>query len=280
MAQLSLTMEEYLAHPAVGASTLTTIDRKSPLDFHMGNIIETDAMRFGTVAHLRTLEPERAHEDVAVWETEHDGSDPKKPAGTKRVRRGKAWDRFKSDNFARTIVTPEQWRDAGEMAVAVRGCKRVKALRLFDAGEPELTFTHTDPVTGIELKVRPDWLSWAIVELKTAIDMEPRKLWVQGDRLGYDIKAAMYYDVIAANLGETRPFYFVVASKKEDREVAPLEADDYTLEAGRKAYQSALVKLAECRESGTWPGKLHNTFYWEVPAWRSAETEDEFDIEG
>lgn len=266
-------MAKYLAHPAVGSSALATIALMSPLDFHQGAVVESDTMRVGTATHCLTLEPERFGDTCAVWDRVND-----KGNLVRMDKRIKAWADFASLNRERTILKPEQLAHARAMARAVRTHDIAGQLITMSGGQAEVTFTHLDRETGIEVKARPDYLTpSAIVELKTAADLTPRKLWATGYRLGYHIRASMYQTVVAAETGDRLPFYFVVVGKRKPHEVAVLEAGFDVLGHGSDQYHEALLTLAKCRETGEWPGRLDGKTFWELPGFADYDPELEID---
>lgn len=115
-------------------------------------------------------------------------------------------------------VIPSDFKEA--IALHAGMVRNKFAQKLFKNGVPEVTFLVTDPVTGLKLKCRTDWLSFLgdttlPVDLKTARSCNPAVAAYQFAELSYDIQAVFYLYVIKLAGLETpkRQFPFVTLEK-------------------------------------------------------------------
>lgn len=244
---LSMPADQYHDNPAVGHSGLLRIMR-SPAHFQeyvTNKPTPTPAMEFGTAVHAAVLEANVFAECYVV-----------PPKFDRRTKEGKeealAWE---TANKGKTVLTVEQMGAITAMADSVE-C-HVGAAYLLNVGAAELSGFWTDPETGIECKVRLDFLRLVngrgIVDVKTCIDASSNGFAKQIANFGYDVQAAFYQDGVKVLTGYTIPFYFIAIEKTAPYAVAVYKAGDDVIEVGRSKYQGALQLLKWCRENDTWP---------------------------
>jgi hypothetical protein len=134
-------------------------------------------------------------------------------------------------------------------------------VRIFLArGVAEMSYFWTDPETGINLKIRPDWLVLdsngnilAIVDVKSAREASMSLFSRAIEAYGYDFQAAMYSDAISSLVGYHVPFYFAASEKDGPCAVACYKASDNMITVGRRKFRAALKMLSYCLENDTWP---------------------------
>lgn len=250
VALLTMPVEQYHRHPAVGHSALLRIMR-SPAHYqeYVTHPPEpTPAMQLGTAFHTALLEPDRFGRSFVVT-----------PKFDRRTKEGKtAAEAWEANSAGKTALTAEQMTAIQSMACLVR-C-HTGAERLLANGLAEMSGFWVDPETGIECKCRPDFLAMdgdtitGMVDVKTCCDAGADGFSRAIATLGYDVQAAFYQDGFKALTGRTIPFHFIAVEKDAPYAVAAYQASDELIEVGRAKYRGALQLLKWCREHGMWPG--------------------------
>ena len=129
------------------------------------------------------------------------------------------------------------------------------AAKLLAAGVSEVVNLWTDEVTGVECKMRTDWLPTyhnVIVDLKKCADASPRGFRSSCRRFRYDAQSAFYLDGAAA----TNPkdaFIFIAVEDKFPFRCEVYSAPDEMIIEGRAKYRDDLELLAQCRATGVYP---------------------------
>lgn len=131
-----------------------------------------------------------------------------------------------------------------------------------DKGVAEQSVYATDPVTGVRLRMRADWL-WMgapdgrvwVIDYKTSNTANPdelvRKFW----QLGYFQQAAWYPWVLRlANIAADAVFVFVVQEKDPPHLVTLVEYDAEAMAEGARCNREAIDLYARYRERDEWPG--------------------------
>lgn len=236
---------EYFALNAVNWSSLKRMD-DSPLHYWSGiqnPTPDTPTLALGRYVHTAILRPDALELDFAIW-TEGD-------------RRGNAWKEFAAANAGRTIFKTSEIAEMAPIIQAVKANPHVQDL--LSAGEAERALTWIDPETGIVCKCRPDWQRRdcrIVVDLKTTRSIEIRRFGNDIARLGYHGQLAHYGEGITHALGWTPEQHILIAVESAppyDVGVFPLGED--VIEVGQQLVRKLLARLAECRASGSYPGR-------------------------
>lgn len=242
---------EYQAIDAINISRLKTM-RKTPLHFHAQKIEreETPGMRIGRAFHCLTLEPEAFDRMFACF----DG-----------YRRGRDWEDFKLLNEGKTILNaPEQERAKG-LARAIAGHKRAQELLV---GVKESVITWTDRVTGLRCKGRPDCAGAYLVDLKSCVDVQPRRFESTAATLGYHLQSAFYMDGLAENGIRVAQEPFIIAVESlPPHDVVVYRVPWHVIDSGRYEYRDLLNKYKVCTDTGIWPGYSDADVDLNLPAW-------------
>lgn len=254
---------EYYADPAIGGTALRDALR-SPLHFWARHLDparefrETPAMRLGTLAHLAILEPER-------WESETIIA----PAVDRRTKTGKEiWAAFLAKAEGKEIVSAEDAALVGSIAAAVRGHRGASAL--LKGAATEVSLDWRDGSTGARCKGRMDAVARhdVIVDLKTCQDASPKAFERSIANFGYHIQAAHYIDGYEAATGvRPRAYIWIAVESSAPHGVAVYAADAAMLEIGAEKRAMALEIIAECTESGHWPGYPAEIQTISLPGW-------------
>lgn len=256
-----MTYAEYARIPAVNWSRLKSL-RVSPLQYQHDLTApreETGFLRIGTTMHAYILEPETFRDRFCVYEG--------------AVRRGKEWEAFKAANANATILI------ASEMEAAVGCAKAVLAhpvaAPFLRGGFKEAVLQWEDAETGTKCKARLDIAGARLVDLKSAGQIGKRRFASQAASLGYHGQFAYYEDGLRANgIEPTGDPVMIVVQSEPPHDVITYRMPPHVIDAGRAEYRALLELLAECEESGVWPGVAPDELVdFELPAW--AEMDDE-----
>lgn len=149
----------------------------------------------------------------------------------------------------------KDWKRAEAAIAAVKA--HPLAGPLFRGGRPEVSAFAPDPITGLWLRARADYVQdGVLVDLKTAVDGEPRTFGRAASRLGYRVQDAFYRYVWEQATGEqiTR-FLFVTVEKTPPYLVDVHEGDDLWVEFGKMDVRRAIDLYARALDTGEWPGR-------------------------
>jgi len=229
--------KEYHASPAVSNSKLSRF-LESPRLMNTPRK-KTPSFRWGSLVHTIILEPELIGQEWAVM-----------PEGLDKGKGAKAREEeFEMASLGKEIVSHDEFTQLTAIAAAVQQDPEAASLLAGD-GVNESSYFWQDPVTGIQMRCRPDRYrdDGLLVDIKTTPSIEHfafrRSCW----EFGYDRQAALYIDGIQA-MTSRKPigFAFIAIEGKDAPEIfvqvfVMTEAD---IEAGRRRYRKGLDLMAE-----------------------------------
>ncbi len=236
---------DYASINAINFSTLKHMARSPRHYQHVlkNGMVATASMGRGTLAHIAALEPERFAQEYAVYN------------GGRRA--GKNWEAFRASAEADGLkVIKESELDE---ALAIRDAVRadMTASACLSGGHAEVTLVWRDAETDTLCKGRVDFLRQdnQIADLKIAADIEHGMFSKACARLQHYVQAAMYLDAVETLTKKPASFRIVAVESKAPHDVAVYTlSDEDVLGPGRDAYRTMLRRVAECRETGVWPG--------------------------
>lgn len=177
-----------------------------------------------------------------------------------------------------TILKEEDFETVRAMAAAQQASPVV--MQSFEKGDAEISLIWKDKETGVWLKSRPDWLPHDptqrfLVDYKSALTIEPRRLSSDAFKFGYHVQAAMQMDAVKIVLGVRNPLGIAhVVQEKDPPHLADMRMfQPEQLDFGRLIYRKALRTFADCLASGKWPAYTAEPQYFETPAWISRAME-------
>ena len=233
-----------------------------------------DVFRIGTAIHTKILEPHLF--DDAYF------------TGISVPRRGAAnlseWDEFFAKHGAfditqlkaadwyaefekqtgKSILTPDELKQINDMAKSVKS--NDIAVELLSSGKSEQSIYWQDEETGLNLRVRPDYLGNSISDLKSVKSAYAPFFAKSAYDLGYHISNAMYQDGVNQVTGEDKPFYFICVEKKPPYLCAVHQFNIESTKEAEKHYRSYLTKLKSCLEFDYWEG-YDNEMSLSLPAY-------------
>jgi hypothetical protein len=234
---------EYNAIPAVRWSRLKAM-RTSALAYRWQeehpDDDETVALRIGRAVHSMLLEPAKYLVDFAIWPKE---------------RRGKEWLAFAAANAHRDIITGKEAEIAEHCVEAIRGHGPAMSILTSGGARFEHTLTWVDAKTQLPCKARVDIVNGRLSDLKTSRHIVPRRFAYQVHQLGYHGQLAFYAMGLEANGFEMeKPPALVAVQNSPPFDVVVFRASTETMDRGHVLARTLLDRLADCRESGEWPG--------------------------
>ncbi len=214
----------------------------------------------GNAAGCATLEPERFRTAYACEPSF--GDCRKKENKAKR-------DEWRATYSGATLLSPAQYRDVTGMAASVRSHPRIA--RLLDMGSrSEVTLRWVDPETQLECKARLDlWVPSVAVtlDLKTTQDARAEAFERDCERYGYHDQAAMYLEGLRALGIDPGPFLFGVVKKTSPYLRAVYGMPEEWIESGARRIRSRMRLMADCIDSGSWPGLPEEIQMLNRPRW-------------
>ncbi len=247
-----MAINQYHEHPALSASGIKLL-AKSPAHYY-GKYLDpnrprgddgTAAMRAGTLAHCVLLEPHKVHERYVV-----------KPEGMSfSTKEGKIW-RDAQPPFIE-IVSADDMRAAQAQAGSVMAIPELQ--NLLCSGGVEQSVFAKDPVTGIDIKCRPDHATDAdagvvLFDLKTCEDASPRWFGAASKRYGYDLQAAFYGRVYEVATGKkVIGMIFGAVESSWPHVAAAYTIPEDVLDEARQKCDELIGVYAACMKSGKWP---------------------------
>ncbi|MEO3700477.1 PD-(D/E)XK nuclease-like domain-containing protein [Acinetobacter ursingii] len=250
--------DEYHACPEFSSSQLKDILRSSA-HFYSNNILKENEretkkhLDFGTLAHTLFLEPEQFEHEFIVG-----------PKFDRRTKAGKeeaaAWE---AANQGKIIIDQEMLDGANRIANNLRGLSSYKLMQ-DNYGMAEASIFFTDPVYGLNLRVRPDYHiipcdefpNGLLFDVKTTTDARQFKFQRSCSDFGYDISATMYREGFQQHYKtEEKPeFIFLVAESSAPFNVKQYRASSLFLSIGEQRYNKAKELLAESLLINEWDG--------------------------
>lgn len=261
MSATKIPFSDYAAISAVNWSTLKLM-RKSPLHYRHALLhrrADTSYFAKGRAIHAMLFEPDRFDADFAVFE------------GSRRA--GKVWDEFETANDGKTILKREEFEVCYAAALAVRSSPLMAGY--LREGAAEQTIQWTDRETRLACKGRIDWLApRVLVDLKSTADAELRQVQQATARFDYHCQLAFYRRGLRALGIEVDRVVMVSVERDAPHDVTVAQLDEDSLYLGDEELTELLRRVAQCRETGQWPGRYQQEQVLTLPTWRF-EDDDE-----
>ena len=263
MITTELTNEQYHDHDSISKSGLDLVAR-SPAHYRYAEQREpTRAMVIGSAVHAAILEPEVFASQYMLLRDVKD-------------RRASEYKQAVSVHGADFVLTGTEADYVSGIQESVQQHTKLRSLLAAD-GRAELSVITKDPITGVAVRCRFDWLTHAgvPVDLKTTLDARPDAFSRSVSNYRYHVQAAFYCDVWELETGEKLDrMVFAALEKAMPHAVQLYMLDDEAMAVGRKLYREALNVYADCLESGHWPAYGEDVQLLNLPPW-AVEYEDE-----
>lgn len=250
----------YFAHPGLNKSSIDLLldcpaRYKAMLD-GAEEEKDTAALRFGSLCHTLTLQPETFADQYAMTHLDL------------RTKDGKLWRESLPEGVQPISVA--DYEKAQMMADAVRDHPQARVLF---AGE---NYTAEKAIfwewNGVECKAKPDIVTEVqgrrfIVDLKTTESVEPDAIAKSIAKWGYHRQAAWYLLGMESIGKPCAGFLFAFVEKAYPHLVTMCQLDAAALERGLQECARAVEILKECRASGKWPCYTREIIEISLPRW-------------
>jgi hypothetical protein len=172
-----------------------------------------------------------------------------------------------------TVFKPSRVAEARALVESVQ--RRASTATLLTCGRPQVAvfadLESSDPDLGaIQCKGLIDFhcdALAAVVDFKTTTDASPGEFSRTIINFGYDVQAAFYLDLLAANGEADNEWFWIVAESEPPFEVAFYKAPTALIERGRAKYRHYLASLLRCLKTDSWPGYPDEIQTAYVPEW-------------
>lgn len=262
-----LGIEEYHALPSVSKSGLELVLR-SPAHYKNRDAFSgTRNTTIGTAAHAAIFEPELFTRDYVLL------------AGVNDRRAKEYKDAVKARGDENFVLVHHEWQSIAGLAKSIRSNPDAAAI-LKRPGRAELSVITKDPITGLEVRIRPDWVTncGKMLDLKTTIDARASHFTRAVINYKYHMQNAFYIDAWQWEFAEKPEFTFLAVEKIRPHANKLYKLDALAIEVGRSMYRTALNIYAECLEKDKWPAYCGETETIGLPEW--AFNDDDIDIGG
>lgn len=270
--------EKYFAVPATSNSDLKKLGR-SPAHYkeYKANPPEqTVAMAAGSALHCAILEPDEFMNRYTILPD----NAPAKPTAAmlkaanpseSSLERIQFWDQFEKMNQGKIILNNEKAAEYLHVGGLIRNHESLQAF--FNNGKPEQAVFAKDPITGLDVKCKPDYLTVVgeykiLVEVKSTEDARPDAFKRTAFNFGYFQGAAFYSAIMDwAGLGAPDLYIMVAFERSAPYGIQVYELPEEALEYGERRYREALTLMAYCLETDTWPNYDTEIQPLQLPAW-------------
>lgn len=208
--------------------------------------------------------------DPAIHGFKADGTEAEKPTATTK------WRDAEKAARAKGLIPIHIAELAKAQAMADKVLTDAEAAPIFQSGDAEMSIYATDPITGIRMRGRVDWINREyygdgtvlIDDVKTSTTANPFELEKKFYDLGYWMQRAWYEDLLKlAGLADKVDFVFTVVEKDQPHVVQNVRYLNTAVTEGRRANREALDTYARCMDAGKWPGYSSDIVTIGLPAW-------------
>lgn len=250
--------------PGLSSSGLKLM-AKSPAHYACRDRYQTTpAMEFGTAVHAAILEPDLY---ARVYETFPDNT--------------RFTAKFKEDCLARDAV-PIKASEADRItAIASAVRSHPDASALLSGGVAEASGFWTDRRTGVQCKIRPDWINSdlkVVVDLKTTsngfgakngIPASPESWATTVARYDYHWQAAWYLEGVSQIEQEPwRDWVWIVVETEPPHVVGVYQASRDMLYQAAEEIKPIVERYADCMRRNQWPAPAYRLTEIALPDWR------------
>lgn len=220
---------------------------------------DSEALKFGSLCHLLTLQPEEFNGQYAMTEL------------SLATKEGKAWKASQPEGI--TIIKQADYDKAQLMAEAVREHPQARMLFSGEAYTPEQAIYWT--LDGVACKAKPDIVAEVhgrryIADLKTTESVNPEAIQKSIAKWGYHRQAAWYLSGMEAIGKPCDAFIFIFVEKSFPHLVTMCQLDEAALAQGMSECLRAVETLKECQAANTWPCYTREIITIGMPKWAAA----------
>jgi hypothetical protein len=259
-----MSLEEYLAHEALGSSDFKGMHRsmahwKAEQDEPKERSAQAqELMDLGSVYHYAVMQPELLKKQVSVL-----------PEGFDARRKADREERDRLKEEYEIVIKPDLYQDAMNMADETHNHPWVQHFDLFKAGQRELSYFTK--ILDVPVKIRPDWIPDGIemmVDLKSTDDARSEGFSKKVANLKYYLSGALYLNV-KNKVDETHwlEYWFLVCERDKPYGIKVYGLDPESLTLGETTYVRAIEHYKDCMAKGIYPCYDPNPERIGVPQW-------------
>lgn len=180
-------------------------------------------------------------------------------------------------------MKPEDYAPIEAMAKAVLTHPTARAFLERD-GQAEASAFTRDPITGVWLRARPDFLPehdprrrTVLVDLKTGRTANPAEFGKHAHNFHYEQQDDLYQTVVRAARGdEDTAFVFVIVETEPPHLVSVVELDVTAKRIGRDRNRRAIDLYDTCKRTDTWPGYPPDVSLVSLPRYAELQHEESY----
>lgn len=218
----------------------------------------SDAIRLGSAAHCAILEPDK-FEALYAHKPEHMSF---------ATKEGKAWRDDPCRSFM-DILTHKEWEQVGAIVNAFKS-KRLALEALDRSGaRREVSVLWNDPDTGLRLKARPDLYDDEFVtDLKVTRHATSKVAAFRSWADGWMHQVVHYRCGLAENGIHLKGCRLILVHPEPPQlcRVVCIELKENAASLLQLENEATVSAMAECHESGNWPGEVDEWQKVELPA--------------
>jgi len=274
-----LDIREYHDHKAISKSQIHDFAYECAKKYEwvwvLGNREEKDHFNFGNAFHCMALEPDDFHDRYTLMPDDWLTKD--KHPDNLTIKEQK--EQFRAAHEDKVFISTVDFEIMEEMKPAFLAEPTCRVL-FPEKGMIEATILWTDPVTGLRLKCRPDYMMPdidVVVDIKTTglqKGASKRKFQTQAHQLAYHLSCAMTARGYEAFYGRPlKKYYFAVIEKHAPFCAAGYDADQELFERGGFDMDKYLPRMQNCLELDYWPSYNEQILMLDLPPWAKKELE-------
>ena len=217
---------------------------------------DSDALRFGSMCHMLTLQPEAFDSHYAMTDL------------SLATKEGKAWKASLPEGIE--IVKEKDVEKAMYMSDAVRSHWQVEVL--FDCPH-----TVEQPIfweyNGVKCKAKPDLVATLpdgrriIADLKTTDSANPKHCERSIMKYGYYRQAAWYLSGMEFSGQPCDAFVFIFVEKTRPHLITCFDMSEAALKLGMQECDKAVEILKDCQSKNLWPCYTRDILTFNLPDW-------------
>lgn len=217
---------------------------------------DSAALRFGSLCHLLTLQPEEFGHEYAVCDL------------SMATKEGKAFKAALPDGVQ--IIKGDEYEKAQLMADAVRDHPQATMLFGGEGYTAEQAIYWT--LDGVACKAKPDIVAEVhgrryIADLKTTESVNPEAIQKSIAKWGYHRQAAWYLSGMEAIGKPCDAFIFIFVEKSYPHLVTMCQLDEAALQKGMDECLRAVNILKDCKAMDKWPCYTRDIITLGLPKW-------------
>lgn len=248
---------------AVGSSSLVLM-LDSPKTFYQGHFLgkkkeETNDMRLGRIIHMALLEGEKFRSRYVV-----------KPIFSGYTLKGELTTNPNAKEIKEKAAEWEASLPAGTIIISAEELEQITGMiesvgeheegrHVFTDGIPECPGFYRDPITGIKMKIMPDFRAhdlFMITDFKTAVSGEQKTFGSKAHGpFRYELRIWMY--AYGTSIIEKKPMpknlFFMVVEKTWPYQASVFFMTPDQIQQAEYDYNRAMARLKACIDSGKWP---------------------------